>query len=211
VEGPLLKVHYCTNIFFFSSRRRHTRFSRDWSSDVCSSDLYLPSGYDGNADSPGLLVVRRITEVGPREITHHARQRLSHVAQCGLDLVALRREVGDLVLGLLGDALGVRLRVGEETLGLGLGIGDGLLGLPLGLGRGLLGVGVGLAALLLGAGLGGLGALLGVAGPVLGVGDELLRLGDGAGVALGLLALGLLLALGQLEVEGLEVLVALLL
>src|SRR5690606_40720365 len=27
--------------FFFSSRRRHTRFSRDWSSDVCSSDLIL--------------------------------------------------------------------------------------------------------------------------------------------------------------------------
>src|SRR5690606_13571806 len=26
-------------VFFFSSRRRHTRFSRDWSSDVCSSDL----------------------------------------------------------------------------------------------------------------------------------------------------------------------------
>src|SRR5690606_40379405 len=27
---------------FFSSRRRHTRFSRDWSSDVCSSDLHVP-------------------------------------------------------------------------------------------------------------------------------------------------------------------------
>src|SRR5690606_7282722 len=27
--------------FFFSSRRRHTRFSRDWSSDVCSSDLAI--------------------------------------------------------------------------------------------------------------------------------------------------------------------------
>src|SRR2546422_4989216 len=26
--------------FFFSSRRRHTRCSRDWSSDVCSSDLH---------------------------------------------------------------------------------------------------------------------------------------------------------------------------
>src|SRR5690606_40162347 len=26
-------------VFFVSSRRRHTRFSRDWSSDVCSSDL----------------------------------------------------------------------------------------------------------------------------------------------------------------------------
>src|SRR5690606_4591642 len=28
-------------VFFFSSRRRHTRFSRDWSSDVCSSDLLM--------------------------------------------------------------------------------------------------------------------------------------------------------------------------
>src|SRR3712207_7662419 len=27
--------------FFFSSRRRHTRYWRDWSSDVCSSDLSL--------------------------------------------------------------------------------------------------------------------------------------------------------------------------
>src|SRR3712207_8309927 len=31
-------------VFFFSSRRRHTRYWRDWSSDVCSSDLgsYVP-------------------------------------------------------------------------------------------------------------------------------------------------------------------------
>src|SRR2546430_10010458 len=33
-------AHYCY-FFFFSSRRRHTRFDCDWSSDVCSSDLYL--------------------------------------------------------------------------------------------------------------------------------------------------------------------------
>src|SRR3989475_5551955 len=34
--------------FFFSSRRRHTRFDCDWSSDVCSSDLALdvPAGHD---------------------------------------------------------------------------------------------------------------------------------------------------------------------
>src|SRR5690606_40805229 len=31
---------------FFSSRRRHTRFSRDWSSDVCSSDLIGDPGLD---------------------------------------------------------------------------------------------------------------------------------------------------------------------
>src|SRR5207245_3527124 len=30
-----------TCVFFFSSRRRHTRCYRDWSSDVCSSDLLL--------------------------------------------------------------------------------------------------------------------------------------------------------------------------
>src|SRR6266496_3848687 len=30
-------------LFFFSSRRRHTRSLRDWSSDVCSSDLCKPS------------------------------------------------------------------------------------------------------------------------------------------------------------------------
>src|SRR3989440_6621702 len=29
----------CRFFFFFSSRRRHTRSDRDWSSDVCSSDL----------------------------------------------------------------------------------------------------------------------------------------------------------------------------
>src|SRR2546422_8224553 len=36
--------------FFFSSRRRHTRCSRDWSSDVCSSDLV-----------PGVVRERRYT------------------------------------------------------------------------------------------------------------------------------------------------------
>src|SRR2546421_3284525 len=30
---------FCPVFFFFSSRRRHTRSDRDWSSDVCSSDL----------------------------------------------------------------------------------------------------------------------------------------------------------------------------
>src|SRR5690606_40800655 len=40
----------CSASFFFSSRRRHTRFSRDWSSDVCSSDLHVaqPEGREGD-------------------------------------------------------------------------------------------------------------------------------------------------------------------
>src|SRR3712207_1326749 len=34
-------MHFC----FFSSRRRHTRYWRDWSSDVCSSDLAGPLAF----------------------------------------------------------------------------------------------------------------------------------------------------------------------
>src|SRR6266849_8196943 len=35
------------SFFFFSSRRRHTRSTRDWSSDVCSSDLKEPPRVTG--------------------------------------------------------------------------------------------------------------------------------------------------------------------
>src|SRR2546422_3332291 len=40
----------CALFFFFSSRRRHTRCSRDWSSDVCSSDLFTEALGDGPAE-----------------------------------------------------------------------------------------------------------------------------------------------------------------
>src|SRR3712207_9574629 len=39
--------------FFFSSRRRHTRYWRDWSSDVCSSDLGAVAGLIGLPDLLG--------------------------------------------------------------------------------------------------------------------------------------------------------------
>src|SRR5215510_14894276 len=41
--------------FFFSSRRRHTRWPRDWSSDVCSSDL--PKNIELLAELPGEAIV----------------------------------------------------------------------------------------------------------------------------------------------------------
>src|SRR5690606_40036179 len=48
---------------FFSSRRRHTRFSRDWSSDVCSSDLGLgfdlADAFGGDTVFGGELMQRR--------------------------------------------------------------------------------------------------------------------------------------------------------
>src|SRR5207253_8443087 len=40
-------------VFFFSSRRRHTRWPRDWSSDVCSSDLLI--GHSHHPDVVGTL------------------------------------------------------------------------------------------------------------------------------------------------------------
>src|SRR6266511_3949028 len=38
---------HLAGLFFFSSRRRHTSFSRDWSSDVCSSDLHRQLQHQG--------------------------------------------------------------------------------------------------------------------------------------------------------------------
>src|SRR6266576_6465791 len=49
-----LKMAY----FFFSSRRRHTRSLRDWSSDVCSSDLAdLTLAENGTVRGDGTLVL----------------------------------------------------------------------------------------------------------------------------------------------------------
>src|SRR5436309_10984487 len=50
--------------FFFSSRRRHTSFSRDWSSDVCSSDLYdqLGSAFSDQPDDVSLWDLPRFVE-----------------------------------------------------------------------------------------------------------------------------------------------------
>src|SRR2546429_6832753 len=41
--------------FFFSSRRRHTRCSRDWSSDVCSSDLNRKARRAGHLFCPAIF------------------------------------------------------------------------------------------------------------------------------------------------------------
>src|SRR2546429_3822892 len=59
---------------FFSSRRRHTRCSRDWSSDVCSSDLYFIQRSAGTGLSPMdcFLVSRGIKTLAVRMLQHNA-------------------------------------------------------------------------------------------------------------------------------------------
>src|SRR2546430_4497302 len=51
--------------YFFSSRRRHTRFDCDWSSDVCSSDLHGSPGFDFQAGGSQAAVdqVRPVLEL----------------------------------------------------------------------------------------------------------------------------------------------------
>src|SRR2546429_4899276 len=68
-------------MFFFSSRRRHTRCSRDWSSDVCSSDLgsSLRERLDRRADA--LQELRDRLVVGPLE--HAVRPRAGMVDELG--------------------------------------------------------------------------------------------------------------------------------
>src|SRR5215469_12404474 len=50
--------------FFFSSRRRHTRSLRDWSSDVCSSDLYIDDPYTPRTERAALTDHRTVVCVG---------------------------------------------------------------------------------------------------------------------------------------------------
>src|SRR5699024_11875816 len=56
-------------VFFFSSRRRHTRSKRDWSSDVCSSDLFHmspePGVYYGVYDAAGLPLLEKVLKSFP--------------------------------------------------------------------------------------------------------------------------------------------------
>src|SRR5947209_19794424 len=79
--------------FFFSSRRRHTRYWRDWSSDVCSSDLAAApdAGPVAPAAPPAVLELAPATperseerrvgkERGTQEWREHKRQNDPHDA-----------------------------------------------------------------------------------------------------------------------------------
>src|SRR5256884_3514466 len=61
-ERGIRQAHGCTRsaaqvyVFFCSSRRRHTICSRDWSSDVCSSDLLNSEGSTFTRSSPWLVL-----------------------------------------------------------------------------------------------------------------------------------------------------------
>src|SRR5208282_4957009 len=87
-------------LFFFSSRRRHTRCYRDWSSDVCSSDLLQKMAERMRGDG-----VRVRTHV---VVAHQPAVAILEEASNGhADLIALethgRNELFRLLMGSVAD------------------------------------------------------------------------------------------------------------
>src|SRR5256886_7309556 len=68
----------CRHSFFFSSRRRHTRFDCDWSSDVCSSDLMWKSGIR-NGRRATLATLLRLGRAGRTSAALALRRRFLRV------------------------------------------------------------------------------------------------------------------------------------
>src|SRR5215210_31755 len=62
LDGGIARVAHADvdrvrSFFFFSSRRRHTRYIGDWSSDVCSSDLLSNADWTFAASTPSSLAI----------------------------------------------------------------------------------------------------------------------------------------------------------
>src|SRR3989449_9996240 len=102
--------------FFFSSRRRHTRCSRDWSSDVCSSDLGAVSiNAMSQAISEAMSVLLRVLYPVAPHVTHALWEDLGYAAQHGdllsapwpvVDETALEQDEIELVLQVNGKLRG---------------------------------------------------------------------------------------------------------
>src|SRR4051812_49877343 len=96
----IVGVCVCVRFFFFSSRRRHTRLTCDWSSDMCSSDLvllvlrgvleaHLECGVEQEgARRPFVLVRMRDGRGGPQN-KERAKQREGTFHGCLFHIVVL--------------------------------------------------------------------------------------------------------------------------
>src|SRR3989449_767015 len=93
--------------FFFSSRRRHTRCSRDWSSDVCSSDLEPLARHRVVGAALAEIDDRPVLPLG---IFYH----VGHVEHLRLERARWREELEQIVPLLSGDlGVGARPEIGE--------------------------------------------------------------------------------------------------
>src|SRR5690606_40239800 len=96
---------------FFSSRRRHTRFSRDWSSDVCSSDLVFE-------DDDALSVFRHLRRRLRGRHNHELRRWVElHAARTELALLDVHADGAARFIEIVKPERSEERRVGNEVEG----------------------------------------------------------------------------------------------
>src|SRR5206468_6051762 len=79
--------------FFFSSRRRHTRSDRDWSSDVCSSDLRITHFIESKGLPASRVLMFTYTNKAASNMSQRVRGKLSLQADlCSGTFHSLRSE-----------------------------------------------------------------------------------------------------------------------
>src|SRR6266480_7187980 len=83
-------IAYDIYFFFFSSRRRHTRLTCDWSSDVCSSDLAVVG-----SGPAGLACAAQLNKAGHRVTVFERDDRIGGLLMYGIPNMKLEKEVVD--------------------------------------------------------------------------------------------------------------------
>src|SRR6185295_356870 len=91
--------------FFFSSRRRHTRYWRDWSSDVCSSDLRLRSRV--RVGNPPMEIVSELDRLSNAEVARLLRDERSARTRGSLEAALLDRLTRRFDLVATDDQIGI--------------------------------------------------------------------------------------------------------
>src|SRR5699024_11474394 len=85
----ILSALFC--LFFFSSRRRHTRSKRDWSSDVCSSDLIIR---ERQAEGIARAKARGVYKGRPKALTDEQLAQAQEWVSAGVPKAKVARRLG---------------------------------------------------------------------------------------------------------------------
>src|SRR3712207_5205960 len=107
-------------VVFFSSRRRHTRYWRDWSSDVCSSDLVLTDGFFSRPSLPRVLLRRIAPDPG------RIHEALGRAGVTAVDTVVPVHTHHDHALDSAAVATATQARLLGGTSAAQIGVGGGL-------------------------------------------------------------------------------------